>query len=165
MNTLEIALQYLGTRGDQAQLRCDLEEAEIKFGELTRIASNPYPVELGDTGIILMMQHLTLRTGALGTDAVASWEVQSVHIEKGAWQSRWLVDVSSEGLTAQHVFDLLAKDKERGMAVRDVACFTMDGDRGQTWSVVALCDRSGLKSMTISVVQAVKMPAFDLAQR
>lgn len=163
---VDIALKYLGSRGDQSDLRDALKDAGVETGSLLRVADNPYPADLikdGREGVTLMMQRLQPGDAPEADGTRDVWEVQSVHLEHDCWKPRWLDGHAASDLTAQQIIELMAQDRRRAMAMRNVASFTVPGERGRTWTVVALCEGSGkgLKSLTISMLKEIEMPEPD----
>ena len=151
MQSTNMIIGLLGKSGSQESLWKPLEPVGVKADAIFRRAEKPYPVSFPEQGATVMMQFLTPE---LENDMPGGiWGLHSIHLEKGSWRSKWLKEWSPEESSIQKVIDVLAKQQKEAMMTPDVACFTLEGDEGKTWSMVALFEAGGKRLKTMIVTR------------
>jgi hypothetical protein len=145
----EALLRTLGRHSSQGYLLKVLHDAGLDDSTLLRTAHDrPYPVAWPAHGLNLMLQCLDPQASA---DA-CSWGLHSLTLDADCWQGAWLKGLDPATATPEELIHLLSPDKAEALCTADMACLTVPGIDGQTWSVVGLFDvrSKKLKSLTFT---------------
>ena len=145
----EALLRTLGRHSRQDYLMQVLRSVGLDASALLRAAHDrPYTVTWPEHGLNLMLQCLDPQAH----EDARSWGLHSITLDADRWQGAWLKGLNPATVTPEELIHLLSPDEAQALCTADMACLTVPGIDGQTWSVVALFDARGkkLKSLTFT---------------
>ena len=162
----EALLRTLGRHSRQGYLRGVLRDAGLENPELLRATSDrPYPVAWPTQGLNLMLQCLDPQA----PEDQRTWGLHSITLDAARWPGAWLKGLNPATATPEDLVNLLAAGSTEALCTPDMACLTVPGVDGQTWSVVALFDALSKKLKTLTFtrtgdwVSASVLPPWPVA--